>query len=297
MGSGPHRRGDGAARRQGIPESARRGGLWCGFRGAAEVHILLRSGEPTDRCTQSPAFFSYSDNYLIDTDRGVILDVETTRSIRQAEVGSTKTMLNCVKQRFDLHPERVITGTDYGTGPLLGWFVERKIAPHIPVVDKSGRTDGTWSRADFEWDPENDRYVCPEGQDLKQFRRNYSDPTRGPTGKRTARYRALKEVCQASPSKSQCCPNTDARKITREEHEDARQVADDIAKTDAYVISMRLRKKVEMLFAHLKRILGSRRLGLRGPNGANNEFLLAATAQNLRKLAKTFPAPPKAATP
>ncbi|SDZ02656.1 Transposase DDE domain-containing protein [Jannaschia faecimaris] len=187
--------------------------------------------------------------------------------------------------------------TAYGTGPMLGWLVDRKIAPHIPVVDKSGRTDGTWSRADFEWDPENDRYVCPEGQDLKQFRRNYSDPNRGPSDKGTARYRALKGVCQACPWKPKCCPNADTRKITREEHEDARQVARDIAKTDAYVISMRLRKKVEMLFAHLKRILGLGRLRLREPNGANDEFLLAATAQNLRKPANIFPAPPKAATP
>lgn len=85
--------------------------------------------------------------------------------------------------------------------------------------------------------------------------------------------------------------NADARKITREEHEDARQVARDIAKTRQYDISMKLRKKVEMLFAHLKRILGLGRLRLRGPCGANDEFLLAATAQNLRKLAKIFPAP------
>jgi len=101
----------------------------------------------------------------------------------------------------------------------------------------------------------------------------------------------LKHTCQACPSKMKCCPKADARKITREEHEDARQVARDIAKTKQYAISMRLRKKVEMLFAHLKRILGLGRLRLRGPCGANDEFLLAATVQNLRKLAKTFPAP------
>jgi transposase len=81
--------------------------------------------------------------YLIDTDHGVIVDVEATRSIRQAEVGSTRTMLDLVKARFVLHPERLIADTAYGTGPMLGWLVERKIAPHIPVFDKSGRTDGT----------------------------------------------------------------------------------------------------------------------------------------------------------
>jgi hypothetical protein len=124
---------------------------------------------------------------------------------------------------------------------------------------------------------------------LKQFRRNYSDPSRGPTGKGVAKYQALKHTCQACPSKMKCCPKADARKITREEHEDARQVARDIAKTKQYAISMRLRKKVEMLFAHLKRILGLGRLRLRGPCGVNDEFLLAATAQNLGKLAKIFP--------
>jgi hypothetical protein len=221
----------------------------------------------------------------------VTVDVEATRSIRQAEVGSTRTMLKRVKVRFDLHPERLIADTAYGTAPMLGWLVDRKIAPHIPVFDKSGRSDGTWTRADFEWDAESDQYICPEGHELKQFRRNYSDPNRGPTGKGVAKYRGLKLTCQACPSKPRCCPNMDFRSITREEHEDARQVARDIAKTRQYEVSMKLRKKVEMLFAHLKRILGLGRLRLRGPYGANDEFLLAATAQNLRKLAKIFSAP------
>ena len=224
----------------------------------------------------------------------MIVDVEATRSIRQAEVGSTKIMLKRVKERFDLHPERLIADTAYGTGPMLGWLVERKIAPHIPVFDKSGRSDGTWTRADFEWDAENDQYTCPEGHELKQFPRNYSDPNRGPTGTGVAKYRALKLTCQSCPSKPRCCPNMDFRSITREEHEDARQVARDIAKTEQYAVSMRLRKKVEMLFAHLKRILDLGRLRLRGPCGAKDEFLLAATAQNLRKLAMILPAPQQA---
>ncbi|MAU44407.1 MAG: IS5/IS1182 family transposase [Yangia sp.] len=263
------------------------------FGAASEVQPKFTShSDPASQWTaarKGPAFFSYSDNYLIDTDHGVIMDVEATRSIRQAEVGSTWAMLDRVKARFDLHPERLIADTAYGTAPMLGWLVERKIAPQTPVLDKSERTDGTWSRADFGWDAENDQYICPEGQTLKPFRRNYSDPNRGPTGQGSAKYRALKLTCQACPSKAECCPNADARSIPREEQEDARQVARDIARTEQCVISMRLRKKVEMLFAHLKRILGLNRLRLRGPCGANDEFLLAATAQNLRKLAKILP--------
>lgn len=92
---------------------------------------------------KGPAFFAYSTNYLNDTDHAVIVDVEATQSFRQAEIGSARTMLDRVKDKFDLHPERIIADTAYGSGPMLGWLVDRKIAPHIPVIDKATRTDGT----------------------------------------------------------------------------------------------------------------------------------------------------------
>ncbi|MEW9922547.1 transposase, partial [Marimonas sp. MJW-29] len=100
------------------------------------------------------------------------------------------------------------------------------------------------------------------------------------------KYYARKQDCAACPLNPRCTPKQVTRKIARSRHEDARQKARDIAKTDAYVASSYARKKVEMLFAHLKRIIGLDRLRLRGPNGAKDEFHLAATVQNLRKLAK-----------
>ena len=105
------------------------------------------------------------------------------------------------------------------------------------------------------------------------------------------RYRASMRDCEACPLKPRCCPNAPARTVPRSIHEGARDLARNIAKTEAYQISRHQRKKVEMLFAHLKRILKLDRLRLRGPNGARDEFHLAATAQNLRKLAKLIPAP------
>ena len=111
------------------------------------------------------------------------------------------------------------------------------------------------------------------------------------------RYRASKFDCEPCALKARCCPKAPARKLLRSIHEGARDMARDIAKTDAYATSLRQRKKVEMLFAHLKRILRLDRLRLRGPNGARDEFLLAATAQNLRRLAKlTAPTAPIPAT-
>ena len=99
-------------------------------------------------------------------------------------------------------------------------------------------------------------------------------------------YRSSQADCANCPMKARCCPNTPMRKIARSVHESARDVARDVAKTDAYKQSRRDRKKVEVLFAHLKRILKLDRLRLRGPSGAHDEFLLAATAQNLRRMAK-----------
>jgi hypothetical protein len=108
------------------------------------------------------------------------------------------------------------------------------------------------------------------------------------------RYRASLYDCQDCALKAKCCPNTPIRKIERSPFEAARDVAREMAKTDAYQQSRKDRKKVEMLFAHLKRILKLDRLRLRGPNGAQDELLLAATAQNLRRMAKWLsPALPK----
>jgi len=104
-------------------------------------------------------------------------------------------------------------------------------------------------------------------------------------------YRASKVDCTPCPLKARCCPNEPVRKVPRSISEGARDMALDIARSEEGKTSWRERKKVEMLFAHLKRILKLDRLPLRGPNGAKDEFYLAAAAQNLRKLAKIIPVP------
>ena len=93
------------------------------------------------------------------------------------------------------------------------------------------------------------------------------------------------------PIKAALLPNAPARKVPRSIYEGARDLAREITKTEAYQTSRDQRKKIEMLFAHLKRILKLDRLRLRGPCGARDEFHLAAIAQNLRKLAKLIPGP------
>ena len=240
-----------------------------------------------------PAFYAYSDNYLIDTDHGIIVDVEATTAKRAQEVESTKSMIDRVEQRFGLKPKRLIGDTAYGTGTMLDWLVQTKhVEPHTPVWDKARRQDGTFARSDFTWEAEADRYICPAGKSLQRYRRNFKKQRTGINKDNTIRYRATKHDCDACEYKPRCCPNTPPRKLLRTIYEPSRDVAREIAKTAAYKQSRKDRKKVEMLFAHLKRILKLDRLRLRGKSGARDEFLLAATAQNLRRMVKLLSQPP-----
>ena len=259
----------------------------------AASDVVPKFVSPSDPAAQwtgahkGPAFFAYADNYLIDVKFGVIVDVEASRAIRQAEVGAARTMIERTEERFGLKPERLAADTAYGAAPMLNWLVEEKgIAPHIPVFDKSKRDDGTFSRSDFRYDGAGDVYHCPGGKQLG---------TSGTVHEgKTLLYRASKLDCDVCPLKPQCCPKEPSRKVPRDIHEHARDVARSFAGTETFEQSRRERKKIEMRFAHLKRILRLGRLRLRGPRGAQDEFILAAIAQNLRRLASLVARPPPA---
>src|SRR5437016_1059101 len=238
---------------------------------------------------RNAAFFAYADNYLIDVKCGIIMDVEASRAIRQAEVGASQTMIERTEARFGIKPEWLAADTAYGAAPNLDWLVNTQgIAPHVPVIDKSAREDGTFSREDFIYDEAQDRYVCPAGKTLTTTGRIRDDDM--------LHYLASVHDCRACPLKDRCCPKTPQRKVMRSIHEPARDVARAITRTAAFSQSRRDRKKIEMLFAHLKRILRLGRLRLRGPSGAQFEFTLAAVAQNLRRLAKLVVWPPPTAS-
>ena len=179
--------------------------------------------------------------------------------------------------------------TAYGSAANLNWLVnEKQIAPHIPVWDRSKREDGTFSREDFTFDKARDIYTCPAGKVLTTTGRIVNVEQ--------LLYRASKFDCDVCPFKMRCCPKEPSRKILRSIYEDARDAARALGKTEAFEQSCRDRKRVEMLFAHLKPILRLGRLRLRGPRGAQDEFTLAAIAQNLRRLGKFVARPPPQAT-
>jgi transposase len=255
--------------------------------------VSLTDPAATWTAAGGPAIFAYSANYLIDLKANIIVDVEASSVNKVTEVAATRAMMERVEACFELKPERLVADTNYGTADMLGWLVEDKhITPHIPVWDKSDGKAELFGRSDFLWDANDDCYYCPQGKPLRARSRNFKNQRSVVTKANTIIYRASQRNCQSCRLKAQCCPNTPARKIHRSIHEDARDVARALAHTQAYARSRNERKKVEMLFAHLKRILKLDRLRLRGPSGANDEFLLAATAQNLRRAAKLLGRPP-----
>jgi hypothetical protein len=252
------------------------------------VPRFISPSDPASRWTGAEgglAYFAYETNLLIDLDHAIIVDVEPTTAIRQAEVAAAKRMIERTRERFGFYPARLAADSGYGSAAMLGWLAyEQGIKPHVSVFDKSARRDGTFQRSDFTFDQAGDVYFCPAGKMLATNGRLVNDET-------TLLYRASTYDCQACDLKERCCPNAPARKIQRSRFEGARDMAREIMGSQEGRASKRQRKKIEMLFAHLQRILKLDRLRLRGPNGARDEFHLAATAQNLRKMAKLVPMP------
>jgi transposase len=154
---------------------------------------------------KGPAVFSYSTNYIVDVEHGVIMDVEASPSTTQTEVQTTRTMIDRIESRHHVKPLRLMGDTAYGAAANLGYLVDEK-----------------------------DMYRCPNGKPLRSSGRVNKDST--------IRYRASKMDCEICPLKQRCCPNTPARKIPRSIYEQARGKARDIYKSTRYKKSFDERK-------------------------------------------------------
>jgi transposase len=245
---------------------------------------------PTDPCAawttrgRHKVMFGYSLNYLMDMENAVILDVEATPSRISKEVDATETMIERTEERFGLKPDHIAGDVAYGSGEMLGSLVERDIDPHIPVWDRTeAAADGKFTRAEFTYDRERDLYICPGGKELKTSGTVYDGTT--------LKYIAKRSDCGQCPLKPQCTTGRE-RRVQRDVNQQAREYAQALMDTDAYRQSATDRKKIERLFGEIKHTHALVRLRLRGLTGARDEFLLAATIQNLKRLAKHVTRPP-----
>jgi len=223
-----------------------------------------------------PAMLGYYDNYLVDTTSRVILSVEPTPARFRQETLAARRLLERVSH-FGVRPLNLAADQAYGSGEFLAWLLERDIQPHIPVIDRRHQTQGHFTREQFRYEPQENVYYGPEGKPLRY--RGLSHSSQGYI------YRATEAQCQGCPQKKLCTPGL-YRKLFVHWQEPARQATRALAGTPAYKHSQRARYKVEALFAELKQQVKLRRVRLRRLWNVAEQFHLAATAQNLKRLVR-----------
>ena len=229
-----------------------------------------------------PIHLSYYDNYLIDNGSNIIVDVEATPARTSQEIVAARRMLERVVSTFGIAPTSLAGDRGYGTGPFLAWLIDRNVTPYVPVLDRTHQTDGLYTRSDFVFEPEANAYRCPNGKLL-----NFCGVGRA---SRVNVYRAARSDCGNCTLKAACTAGR-ARRLTVNFDEPARQHTKRLVDTDEYKLSRRERKKVEALFAELKDVIKLRRFRLRRLRNIKEQTLMAATAQNLRRLIRYLEPP------
>jgi len=222
------------------------------------------------------AVMAYYDNYLIDTSSRVILGVEATPALFHQETVAARRMVEGVK-RLGLQPESLGADKAYGSGEFLAWLLTQGVQPHIPVIDRRHQTDGHFTREQFRFEPAENVYYCPEGKPLRL--RGVLRTSQGYA------YQARPTDCRKCPQKK-LCTSAPSRKLFVHWHEPARQAVRALVGTPAYEHSRRARYKIEALFAELKQRMRLGRVRLRRLWNVGEQFLLAATAQNLKRLVR-----------
>jgi hypothetical protein len=222
-----------------------------------------------------PAQLSYYNNYLIDNESNVIVDVEATQTRFSQEVSAARTMIERSTSRFAITPQSLGGDKAYGSGEFLAWLLDREIAPHIRVIDRTRQDPEHFSRQDFSFEPDINAYRCPAGKLL-----TYRGIGRA---SRVYTYNASPKDCAPCALKAKCTSGRGRRLVVNFD-EPARQRTQALNGTEAYWRSWRERKKVEVLFAELKNVIKVKRFRLRRLRNVSEQTLLAATAQNIRRL-------------
>jgi Transposase DDE domain len=220
----------------------------------------------------------YYDNYLVDTTSRVILSVDATPALFSQETLAARRMLEHVGQ-FGIQPQNLAADKAYGSGEFLAWLLARNIQPHIPVIDRQHQTRGRFTRDAFRYEPKENAYYCPEGKPL-----HYRGQRCSSGGNL---YRSTEAQCRDCPQKKLCTAGP-YRRLFVHWQEPARQVARALAETADYKRSQRARYKIEALFAELKQQIRLRRVRLRRLWNVREQFYLAATVQNLKRLVRHF---------
>jgi hypothetical protein len=194
------------------------------------------------------------------------------------EIVAARQMLERAKERFGLQPVSVTADKSYGTGEFLSWLSNRQMTPYIPVLDRKQQTKGFYTQNDFTRVPEQNAYRCPAGHLL-----HYIGLSRGAQG---FTYSAKPSQCRNCSHKPACTPSATRRTLRVNWYEDVREHVRKLTQTSEYAIARRARNKIEALFSELRNQIHLRKLRLRGLRNAKEQFILAATVQNIKRLVR-----------
>jgi transposase len=225
----------------------------------------------------SAAELGYFNNYLVDNRSCVIVGVQATAARLSQESAAAREMITRSAERRGRFPQSVAADTAYGNGELLAWLEERGITPYIRVKESPAPKSALYGIEKFTYVPETNSYQCPEGKRLTYVGINAIN--------RTHVYVATRKRCRECSQKAQCTRGH-YRQVAIHVHEPARQRARERAKIPAFAAAQCQRRKLEALFAELKNQIGLRRLRLRRMKFVREQFFLAATAQNLKRLVR-----------
>jgi transposase len=244
---------------------------------AQQEKISTTDPDSTYATKGGPARLGYYDNYLVDNASCVIVGVQATPARLSQESVAARDMIERYRQRYGNLPQTLAADTTYGNGELLQWLDDRGIAAFIRVKENPNGSTDLYGIDQFTYMPEENSYLCPEGKVLKYVGINARN--------RTHVYYSTAKRCRDCSQKSRCTRGK-YRTIAIHTCEPARQRAHALAQTAAFAIAQRARRKVEALFAELKNYIGLRRLRLRRMRFVREQFYLAATVQNLKRLVR-----------
>ena len=231
----------------------------------------------------TPARLGYYDNYLVDNNSCVIVGVQATAARMSQETVAAQDMLTRFAQWQQRVPESVAADTTYGNGEFLQWLADRNITPYMRTRDSALRKNNPgYGPERFTYQPDSNTYRCPAGEQLNYVGLNVRN--------RAHAYIGSSKRCGACSQKAQCTTGR-YKYLAIHIHESVRERARQLSQTPEFAKAQRQRKKVEALFAELKNQIGLRRLRLRRMKFVREQFWLAATVQNIKRLVRFLSQP------
>jgi transposase len=242
--------------------------------------LVMSTSDPDATDLYNPAggpHLGYLTHYVIDGGKARII---LRTLVTPAEVHEPQPAADLLQQtcfRWKLRPKRVVGDSAYGTIEIITALEQAGIRAYLALSDGSARQQPGFTREDFTYDPQHDRYICPEGKRLVR------------RGTMTAQgfllYRAGTAICRACPAKARCTPSRLGRAIQRHFHEAYRDRVRGYQRSSDYQKALRKRSVwIEPLFGEAKQWHGLRRFRLRRLERVNIEALLIAAGQNIKRL-------------